>query len=135
MPFIRYANGDLATAAARTCACGRGLPLLARVDGRRLDAIRTRSGQILPGEFFPHMFKDVAGLNRFQVVQRSLDHLDISLVRGDGFDPAGVDYARAEIRRVLGDAIELRVHFVDEIPTAANGKHRVTLCELPDVPT
>ncbi|MEO7325241.1 MAG: phenylacetate--CoA ligase family protein [Dokdonella sp.] len=132
MPLIRYANGDLATRSARTCACGRGLPLLERVDGRRLDAIRTRSGRVLPGEFFPHMFKDVVGLNRFQVVQRSLDHLDISLVRGAGFDPTGLDYARTEIRKVLGDAIELRMHFVDEIPTGANGKFRVTLCELPE---
>jgi hypothetical protein len=65
MPFVRYANGDLATASARLCACGRGLPLLERVDGRKLDAIRTRGGQRLPGEFFPHMFKDVAGIDRF----------------------------------------------------------------------
>ena len=35
-------------------------------------------------------------------------------------------------RKVLGDAIQLRMHFVDEIPTGANGKFRVTLCELPD---
>ncbi|MEO6689111.1 MAG: phenylacetate--CoA ligase family protein [Dokdonella sp.] len=134
MPLLRYVNGDLATRSARTCACGRGLPMLERVDGRRLDAIRTRSGRILPGEFFPHMFKDVVGLNRFQVVQRALDHLDISLVRGPDFDPAGLDYARAEIHKVLGDAIELRIHFVDEIPTGANGKFRVTLSELPDAP-
>ncbi|MEO5561252.1 MAG: phenylacetate--CoA ligase family protein [Dokdonella sp.] len=134
MPFIRYVNGDLATSSARVCACGRGLPLLERVEGRRLDAIRTRSGQMLPGEFFPHVFKDVVGLSRFQVVQRSLDHLDISMVRGPGFDTASLDYARAEIRNVLGDAIELRMHFVDEIPSGANGKFRVTLCELPAVP-
>ncbi|MET0226037.1 MAG: phenylacetate--CoA ligase family protein [Dokdonella sp.] len=132
MPFVRYANGDLATPSSRLCSCGRGLPLLERIDGRKLDAIRTRSGQFLPGEFFPHMFKDVAGLVRFQVVQRSLDTLDISVVRGEGFEAGGLDYARDEIRKVLGDALELRFHFVDALPTAANGKFRVTLSELQD---
>ncbi len=44
MPFVRYANGDVATPSANRCACGRGLPLLARVDGRVLDAIRTPAG-------------------------------------------------------------------------------------------
>jgi phenylacetate-CoA ligase len=131
MPFVRYANGDLATASARRCACGRGLPLLERVDGRKLDAIRTRGGQRLPGEFFPHMLKDVAGIDRFQVVQRSLDSLDIWLVAGRGFDAASLDYVRNEVRKVLGDALDLRFHFVDAIPTGANGKFRVTLCELP----
>jgi phenylacetate-CoA ligase len=132
MPFVRYANGDLATASSRRCACGRGLSLLERVDGRKLDAIRTRGGQRLPGEFFPHMLKDVAGIDRFQVVQRSLDSLDIWMIAGKGFDAASLDYLRAEVHKVLGDALALRFHFVDEIPTGANGKFRVTLCELPD---
>lgn len=131
MPFVRYLNGDLATPAhGGACACGRGLPRLARIDGRKLDAIRTRSGHLLPGEFFPHMLKDIDGIRRFQVVQRSLDALDISLVRGDGFDPAGLDYARREIGKVIGDDAEIRFHFVDDIPTEANGKFRVTISRI-----
>lgn len=130
MPFIRYQNGDLATPGAGACACGRGLPRLARVDGRKLDAIRTRDGHILPGEFFPHMLKDIAGLRRFQVVQDSLDALDISIVRGAGFDESGLDYARREIAKVVGDSVDVRFHFVDDIPTSANGKFRVTISRL-----
>jgi phenylacetate-CoA ligase len=130
MPFVRYLNGDLATPASGACACGRGLPRLARVDGRKLDAIRTRSGHVLPGEFFPHMLKDIPGIRRFQVVQRSLGALDISIVRGPGFEESGLDYARREIVKVIGDDAEIRFHFVDEIPTGANGKFRVTLCEI-----
>jgi len=131
MPFIRYQNGDLATPSSTVCACGRGLPMLKSVDGRKLDAIRTRLGHVLPGEFFPHMLKDIPGLRRFQVVQRSLDALDISIVRGEGFEDSGLDYARREIAKVIGDAAEIRFHFVDEIPTGANGKFRVTISEIP----
>jgi phenylacetate-CoA ligase len=130
MPFLRYANGDLATAASGHCPCGRGLPLLARVEGRVLDAIRTPAGHLLPGEFFPHMLKDVPGLRRFQLVQRRLDRLDLSIVRDDDFDAASLAYIRREIGKVLGDSVELYCHFPDDIPLTPSGKRRVTVSEL-----
>lgn len=130
MPFIRYVNGDMATHATHRCACGRGLPMLASVDGRKLDAIRTPAGHVLPGEFFPHMLKDVPGVTRFQLVQRRLDRLDLSIVRGDGFSDSSLDYIRHEVARVLGDSAELHCHFVDDIPLTRSGKLRVTVSEL-----
>lgn len=130
MPFVRYANGDMATASAERCSCGRGLPLLARVEGRILDAIRTPGGHVLPGEFFPHMLKDVPGLQRFQLVQRRLDRLDLSIVRGAGFDDASLEYIHREVDKVLGDSVQLHCHFVDEIPLTRSGKMRVTVSEL-----
>ncbi|HWU76440.1 MAG TPA: phenylacetate--CoA ligase family protein [Rhodanobacter sp.] len=134
MPFMRYLNGDVATAASHACSCGRGLPLLKRVDGRKLDAIRTPAGHLLPGEFFPHMLKDVPGLVRFQAVQRRLDQLDLALVRGTGFDESSLDYIRHELAKVVGDSLELRCHFVDDIPLTPSGKSRVTISELPTTP-
>lgn len=134
MPFVRYLNGDVATASDHVCSCGRGLPLLQRVDGRLLDAIRTPAGHRLPGEFFPHMLKDVPGLVRFQVVQRRLDELELSLVRGPGFDDASLAYIRRELAKVVGDSLQLNVHFVDDIPLTPSGKWRVCISELPAVP-
>ncbi len=134
MPFVRYLNGDVATASDHVCSCGRGLPLLQRVDGRLLDAIRTPAGHLLPGEFFPHMLKDVPGLVRFQVVQRRLDQLELSLVRGAGFDEASLAYIRHELAKVVGDSLQLNVHFVDDIPLTPSGKWRVCISELPVTP-
>jgi phenylacetate-CoA ligase len=131
MPFVRYVNGDVATATSSACGCDRGLPLLQRVDGRVLDAIRTPAGHILPGEFFPHMLKDVVGLERFQVVQRRLDQLDLVMVRGPGFDESSLAYIRREVAKVVGDSIELRCEFVDDIPLTPSGKLRVTVSQLP----
>ena len=131
MPFIRYVNGDLATASsASSCPCGRGLPLLERVDGRVLDAIRTPDGRILPGEFFPHMLKDVPGLSRFQLVQRQLDRLELSIVRSGEFNDDSLAYIQRETAKVLGDSVVLDYRFVDDIPLTRSGKRRVTLSEL-----
>src|SRR5207253_1358560 len=58
MPFIRHVIGDRAVAGWGTCPCGRGLPLLKKVTGRRLDILRTPDGRQIPGEFFPHLLKD-----------------------------------------------------------------------------
>lgn len=130
MPLLRYANGDMATAGGDTCACGRGLPLLSRVDGRVLDAIRTPDGRLLPGEFFPHMLKDVPGLKRFQLVQRELDRLELSLVCGEAFDDASLAYIRREVAKVAGDRVGLECRIVDDIPLTPSGKLRVTVSAL-----
>ncbi len=45
MPFIRYRTGDRAIQTDRTCSCGRGLPLLERIEYRPSDAIPAPSGQ------------------------------------------------------------------------------------------
>lgn len=134
MPFLRYVNGDLATPMAGACACGRALPRLRAVDGRKLDAIRNRAGVILPGEFFPSMLKDVPGLLAYQAVQRTLDSLDLYMVRGPEFDADSLAYVRAEIERALGSGVELRVHFVTEIAASPSGKQRVTRSEILDAP-
>jgi len=130
MPFIRYATGDLITASTEPCPCGRGLPLITQVEGRMLDAIRTPDGRILPGMFFPFLLKEVPGVNQYQIVQRRLDRLDLSLVRGKGFNDDSLAMIHREIRKVLGDSIEVNCQFVDEIPPTSSGKTRLTISEL-----
>ncbi|MBB3228580.1 phenylacetate-CoA ligase [Luteibacter sp. Sphag1AF] len=130
MPLLRYGNGDMATSCTQGCPCGRGLPLLARVDGRILDVIRTADGRVLPGEFFPHMLKDVPGVTRFQLVQKRLDRLDLAIVRNAAFNDASLAYIQREIDKVLGQSVELHYHFPDDIPLTRSGKLRVTISEL-----
>jgi phenylacetate-CoA ligase len=67
-------------------------------------------------------------------VQRQLDRLDLSLVRGAGFDESSLSYIRRELAKVVGDSLELRCHFVDEIPLTPSGKWRVCISELPATP-
>src|SRR6201999_3728609 len=69
MPFIRYANGDFATIDSRPCPCGRGLPLLAHIEGREADVIRLADGRSLTGLYFVHFFKDFPGIRYYQVIQ------------------------------------------------------------------
>ncbi len=131
MPMLRYANGVMATPSSRRCACGRGLPLLERIDGRRLDTLRTPAGHLLPGEYIVYAFLNVLSVKRYQVVQRELDVLDVTLVPGEGFGEATFEQIRTQIANAVGEAMRLRFHVVDSIEASASGKYRVAICELP----
>jgi phenylacetate-CoA ligase len=131
MPLMRYLNGDLGTPGKTTCACGRGLPKLAKVDGRKLDALRTADGRLLPGEYFVHTLMTLGGFSKYQVVQRRIDALVVRLVPEPGYDAHVEDAIRAELRKLVGDSIAIEFEQVDRIALTASGKHRVTLCELP----
>ena len=50
------------------------------VDGRTADVIRSPSGKLLHGEFVTHLFYKMSGVRQFQVVQTSLDNLEIRIV-------------------------------------------------------
>jgi len=131
MPFVRYVNGDTAVLGPDSpCACGRGLPRLARVVGRTLDAIRTPDGRIVPGEFFPFVFNDIPGVQGFRVHQRRLDRLDISLVTDAAYDAAAEHRCREQIGRVVGAGITLAIERVAELPLGPSGKVRVTVSEI-----
>lgn len=130
MPFIRYRIGDLGITTSNTCTCGRGLSLLERVEGRVLDAVRTPDGRIVPGEFFPHLFKEFDSVKQFQVVQKTLQHLHIKVLLRDGNRTDDLARLEIEIRKVLGTSIGVRIEVVSEIPLTASGKFRVTVSEL-----
>jgi phenylacetate-CoA ligase len=131
MPLVRYRNGDLATGAPGSCACGRGLPLLARIEGRELDLIRTPDGRIVPGEFFPHLMKDFGGVREFQVEQRALDEVEFRLVCPAPLPGEERRRLVQQVRHRLGAQVRVRLREVDAIPRTASGTRRVTISRLP----
>jgi phenylacetate-CoA ligase len=129
MPFVRYATGDRAVASPGQCACGRGLPLLSKVTGRRLDILSTPDGRALPGEFFPHIIKELGSVQRYQVIQERLDTIVVKLV-APGWTRENEDWLRREVSAVAGPAVRLEIQPVDEIPLTAAGKLQVVVNRL-----
>jgi len=127
MPFVRYLNGDRAVAGWDTCPCGRGLPLLRQVVGRRVDTVNTPDGRRLSGVFFPHLLKDYPSVRRFQAVQDQPDHLELRLMVAPGWDSAQQSQVEQTIRQALGPAMRLDLSVVDDIPLTSAGKLQVVL--------
>lgn len=130
MPFIRYRIGDMAIASDHKCSCGRGLMLLRDVVGRSLDIIKTPDGKNVPGEFFPHLMKEFKGIERFQVIQDKLDHLQVKVVKNDKFSESEFNFMRSEISKVVGVMVNVDFVFVDNIPLTKTGKFRVTISDI-----
>jgi phenylacetate-CoA ligase len=128
MPFIRYLNGDRAVAGWGTCSCGRGLPLLRKVVGRRSDMIHTPDGRHISGVFFPHLVKEFPAIRQFQVVQDHRDHVQLRIVLGDAcWRPADSDHLDYAVRKALGPEMHLDILPVDDIPLSSAGKHQVVV--------
>jgi phenylacetate-CoA ligase len=127
MPFIRYRIGDIGSLRHSACCCGRGLPLLRGIEGRVLEVLRTRAGQIVPGEFFPHLMKDLPEVKEFQVQQASLDEIVILTVLSHPLSEASRALLRQETAKVFGSDTQISVRQVDAIPQLPSGKRKVTV--------
>ncbi|MFO1020269.1 MAG: phenylacetate--CoA ligase family protein [Planctomycetales bacterium] len=130
MPFIRYVNGDRAVAGWDMCPCGRGLSMMKQVTGRRLDVLVTPDGKRVPGEFFPHLFKDFDEIQRFQVVQERPEAFLIKLVAPQLSSDRETQLLQF-IREGTGTVVQLELQKVSEIPLTRVGKLQVVLNKLP----
>lgn len=129
MPLVRYANGDLATPRAGRCTCGRGLPMLAHVDGRSMDALRSPGGHYV-GEYLEHLVFGTPGIVRFQAEQSRPDEIEVRLVRGNGFQDASLERIRERMHAAYGHDLRLAFSFHAQIPLTASGKLRVAVSRL-----
>jgi phenylacetate-CoA ligase len=127
MPFVRYANGDRAIAGWGACSCGRGLPLLKRVVGRRLDILTTPDGRMIPGELFLHVLRDFPSVQRFQVVQERSDQIELRMTLKGDRGKAEFSRLEKELKPVLGPSMSLVIVEVDEIPLTRAGKLQVVV--------
>ena len=127
MPMVRYINGDRATYATGPCSCGRGLPLLASVDGRILDAIHTTDGRHVPGEYFVYAMLDWPDVRQWQVVQTAADCVQFRLVVPAPWTQERRDKLTAKVQDKAGAAMRVEIVEVDHIPTTPSGKRRLTI--------
>jgi len=128
MPLIRYETGDRATAAVGVCACGRGLPVLAGIEGRVDDVIITPDGRHI-GRLDP-VFKADLPIREAQIIQKTADTLHVLYVPTEAYTAAD---GQALIRRIhdrVGDGMAVTLQAVAEIPRSAGGKFRAVISEV-----
>jgi phenylacetate-CoA ligase len=123
MPLIRYRLGDTAVLGPATrCACGREMPRIIRVTGRRDDMLfipeRGYVGRLDPA------FKGLRNIIEAQIVQEGLDDIRVRLVPDANYDPGSTVKLIANLRAKLGMQVRITVELVNRIPRGPNGKFR-----------
>lgn len=124
MPFIRYRTGDLAVPTARKCSCGRGSPLLDRIEGRTFNVVVTADGRSAGGFFWTYLSRSVPGIKQFQIEQKDRNGIIFRIVPGPAWKD---DYKRelsGKIKANLGDNFGVAFEIVGDIPLTAAGKFR-----------
>ncbi|MGD9881178.1 MAG: phenylacetate--CoA ligase family protein [Reyranella sp.] len=132
MPLLRYELGDYAEV-GEACGCGRGLPVVRRILGRRQNMLRLPDG----GERWPLLSSSDIGrllaltpIRRYQFVQTHLDRLEVRLETARQLDD---DEARQVIewtRAKFGAGLRIELTFPDVLAPTAAGKFEDFICLL-----
>ncbi len=126
-PLIRYKIGDTMIMSDKTCSCGRHMPVVQEVVGRIEDVIVGKDGRQMVR--FHSVFNGLHSVKQAQVIQRSLDEIQIRLV-ADGMLVSDEEIAiRKRIESQLGE-ISITIETVKEIPLNNNGKFQAVISKL-----
>ena len=120
-PLIRYEIGDYAEVGER-CPCGRGLPVLNRIQGRTRNMLTLPDGGQVWPRFSLSRVRKIAPVNQFRLIQRSLEDIQVDLVVGRPLTKPEENKLRETISDSLGHPFRMEFNYMDEIPRAANGK-------------
>lgn len=135
MPFIRYDTGDLAMAVDGACPCGRTLPAIGDIIGRRSERL-TVPGNIIRladelRRIVEYLPAELSGcLRTYQIYQDCSSDFTLRLVTADSI-PEGL---QVHIKKKWAAALTsyplevnyqpaLQILRVDQIPKAVSGKH------------
>ncbi len=138
MPFIRYGLDDIGVKSdAVGCECGRNLPLMKVIEGRKCMLIALPGGRVLAPLAFTSSvltFRQYSCIDLFRVIQKRRDLIVFRLkLKEPVADQSSFEreFVR-HVRTMLGFAEELSVEvdFVDEIPLDKSGKFQLVISEV-----
>ena len=129
MPIIRYRTEDMGRLLPGVCPCGRGLPLMDVVAGRRTDHLVAADGTLKHALSLIYVLRDLDSVERFHIRQGPRRDIDVHIVPEKCFTEPDRRRIESGLRRQLGEGIEVRVRLVDRIDTPASGKYRYVTSE------
>ncbi len=136
MPFVRYLVGDQGSSMSEKCSCGRSLPLMKMMEGRKDDFLTALDGRIVSPLIvgIQWLFGGSDEIAQFRIIQESRDLLRIQYVRLKGaVDDAVLEGARRTVEGLLGVGVQVEFELVDRIERDASGKVRKVISRVPVV--
>ncbi len=128
MPLVRYDSGDMATAGG-SCSCGRGFPLISRIEGRGSECLTLPDGRLLSSVAFSHYLFVSRGYTehilKYQAEQTGPGSLTFRFVPVGKAPESLVQGLRADLAELLGPNISIDVQAVEDIPAEPSGKRAV----------
>ncbi|MCQ0111868.1 CoF synthetase [Zhouia amylolytica] len=118
MPLIRYDTGDLAS-----YGFVNDEKVLTKVEGRKMDAVYTTSGELLsPYAIYPKMQDYYEYFNQYQFIQLGASEYLIKLNYKKDFIKE--EEFRQNFKSLLGEDAQIIIEYVNEIPVLSSGKRK-----------
>lgn len=130
MPIIRYRTGDVGAFEAAPCPCGRGLPRLKGVEGRRTDFLVTSSGKVMHALSVIYVLREIPSVREFQVVQDAVDRLTVTVIPDDGFSASTRAVIASKLARLFEGKLSVDIVLTDTIARPPSGKHRYVISKV-----
>ena len=128
-PILRYFNGDMATPVDDECSCGRVLPLIREIQGRRMDFILAPDGRDISPMAVVFAIQYVDGVKQFKVTQLSDFSIEILVATDKEAKPVLADVC-SRCKRLFRE-IPFQVKLVDKIDNPSGSKFHVVESHLP----
>lgn len=130
-PFVRYKTGDIAALSTQRCSCGRGLPLLERLEGRSTDFVVAADGTMMHGLALIYILRDIEAIDSFKITQHSVLQTQVQIVTAKHQLPTEVEqHIVNQIRQRLGQSIQIDIEYLSEIPPEKSGKYRYVISKV-----
>jgi phenylacetate-CoA ligase len=127
-PFIRYDILDNVTLSSKPCLCGRGLPLLTNVEGRRHPMLYLINGDRKVSTGLMLGMRQIGGVHQFQITQKSPDRFVVKVIPDSSWtDEHALRIARYIREEVSSDVtVDIEKLAVIDRP---NGKLKIIVVE------
>ncbi len=132
-PLIRYELGDFAEV-GELCSCGRGLPVIKRIQGRYRGMITLPSGERSWPDVGLVKLQDIAPIEQFQLVQKSLEDIEVKLVLPRPILEEEKQNLTALFHKTLRHPFNITFVQLDNIPRSPGGKYEEFVSELANAP-
>jgi phenylacetate-CoA ligase len=123
-PIIRYRTGDIGSLDSSPCPCGRALPKLRHVEGRRTDFLVAPDGRVLHALSAIYIVRDLPMVREFRIIQHEVDRVELQLVTDRALTEADRDTVRRQFSGLLGPQVHLDLLQVPSLSRSPSGKFR-----------
>ena len=137
MPLIRYSVGDIGQQMQEDCSCGRILPLMKVVEGRKDSFIKLANNEIVsPLRFYWIMneFVGYAGIVQYRIIQKRIDLIHLLIQPSNGVDLKLLsEKLKSSIWKNLclnDNELKIDVEFVEMLPHIKGGKLASVVSEV-----
>jgi phenylacetate-CoA ligase len=131
-PLIRYEIGDEATQSATPCPCGRGLPLLTKIDGKVRPMLKLRNGKKKQSTALDRSILGLGGLHQYQLIQKAVDRVVVKMVPNKSYTPDLPQKLFRVIQDFFESPMDVNLELRHSLEIPPNGKLLCIISEVSD---